>query len=359
MKMNAQSGWGAGAQPGGRRALVGMLVAMGLGVTGMVFADPISVPNGDFSDPGNTGTVGGGVVGGSANDVLIGSGPWLGTYRGLLGLLAPPTLAINHNTQTATITGIGVNLLGLGNGGYFTQTLGQNWQTGRFYVFGADVDAGTLLNLDLLGSSGVGIALRAGNTEVASSSDPLSLLDLDLVGGTLQRVRIGYFAEPGVNGAINLKLGYEPQGVAAVDLFPVVTFRNVSLEVRDIGAPTAVEILTFSDMLQAEVNQPFAGKMVALVRDEDGDGIPGHAVTFTAPATGASATVSAGGSSGTSITVYTDLDGLAVVGAHANAVAGCYRVTVQAEDIPDTSEFHLRNYSFDTGQDSVFCNGYQ
>lgn len=353
---------GRGQRSRGRR-LYAVALAAALAMTmGAACADPVNVPNGDFSAPGNDGTVGGGVLGGSATDVMIGSGPWLGTYWGIVGLLAPPALDIDAGNQTARISGLaGVGIALLNNGGFFTQSLADNYQFGRFYVLSAEVDAGELLTLDLLGDSGVGIGLRAGGSVLASSTtSPAHLLDLDLLAGDNHRLRLGYLADMAASGPINIKLAYEPSGVATVDLLADVTFRNVELEVRDIGVATAVEILSFGDMLQAEVGQPFTGSLVALVRDEDGDGVPGHVVTFTAPASGASATLtSPTGGTGTVVTAVTDIDGLAVVQAQANNEAGCYRVTAEGTGIVDVAEFHLRNYSLDPAADSIFCNGYQ
>ena len=54
---------------------------------------PIGIANGNFSDPANNGSIGGGLVGGSGS-ATIGSGPWSGSYAGALGLLAPPLLTI-------------------------------------------------------------------------------------------------------------------------------------------------------------------------------------------------------------------------------------------------------------------------
>lgn len=364
MNTNAQKGFksrsgGYGWRAVGRRlSAVGLVLAMG-----NALADPITIPNGDFSAPGNAGTIGGGVIGGSGTNAMIGSGPWLGTYWGILGLLAPPSLTIDAGNETATIGGLAAaSLVGIvNNGGFFTQTLADNYAFGRFYIMSAEVDAGELLSLDVLGDAGVGIGLRSGVSVLASSNTSApSLVDIALLDGTNYRLRFGYLANASAVGPINLKLAYEPSGVASVNLLSSATFKNVGLEVRDIGAATAVEILTFGDMLQAEVGQPFTGSLVALVRDEDGDGVPGHVVTFTAPASGASAALtSPTGGTGAVVSAVTDLDGLAVVTGQANQEAGCYRVTVEGAGLADVAVFHLRNYSNDPGADSVFCNGYQ
>lgn len=364
MNTNAEAGLKLGTGGCGWRALGRRLSALGLVLAmGAAVADPITVPNGDFGDPANAGTIGGGALGGSDENAAIGAGPWLGTYWGILALLAPPSLTIDANDQTATISGLAaVSVVGIvNNGGFFTQSLAENYAFGRFYILSAEVDAAELLSLDLLGDAGVGIGLRSGGSVLASSTtSPAHLVDLALLDGTNHRLRFGYLADGSAVGPINLKLAYEPSGVASVNLLSSVTFRNVGLEVRDIGTATGVEIMTFSDLLQAEVGQPFTGSLIALVRDEDGDGVPGHVVTFTAPSSGASAILtSPTGGTGIVVTAVTDIDGLAVVHAEANDEAGCYRVTAEGAGIPEVGVFHLRNFSNDPGVDSIYCNGYQ
>ncbi|HXD50872.1 MAG TPA: hypothetical protein VN689_03200, partial [Burkholderiales bacterium] len=106
------------------RAVFQLLLAAATLLSGMsCLAAPIPVPNGDFSNPANNGSVGGGVIGGSGS-AAIGSGPWHGTYAGIAGLLAPPSLSIGSGR--ATIGGLaGVNVLGIvDNSGYFSQDFG-------------------------------------------------------------------------------------------------------------------------------------------------------------------------------------------------------------------------------------------
>ena len=99
----------AAARGGVLRSVCVSLIA-GLGFAGIASAGFVTVPNGDFSGLGNAGSVGGGLVGASGTNVPIGSGPWTATYNGVLGLLAPPTLAISPSQKTATISGLlGVN----------------------------------------------------------------------------------------------------------------------------------------------------------------------------------------------------------------------------------------------------------
>lgn len=350
-QLSAAASWGMG--------LAGLCLA------GVLAAEPIVVPNGDFSDPANHGSVGGGILGGSGADVLIGAGPWLGTYSGILLLLAPPTLSIDSDAGTATISGVagalsGINLLN--NNGYFSQSVPTAYQIGRLYVASVDMVSDTPIGLDLLGSSNAGIALVSNDNVVASSSTATEgLLDLDLLEGDSYRLRFGYVAGLEATGNIELRLFNQPSGLATLDLFPQITFSNVQLEVREIGNATTIDVGTVGGDTQLPIGEPTGIEIIAIVRDEDGDGVPGQEVTFEAPTEGASATLdNNGGSSGSVVSATTDLDGIARVYATANDVAGCYRVNadVLAGSI-DQAVFHLRNYSDDPAQDSIYCNGYQ
>lgn len=350
-----------------RRQRVGQIGAALFGVlfAAAIAAAPLDVPNGDFSDPGNNGTVGGGILGGSGANVPIGAGPWLGTYNGILALLAPPELTVDSASQSATISGVAGGLIGLdllNNGGYFSQTLPSSYQLGRLYILSVDLDVGEPLGLDLLSTTNTGIALTSLGSVIASNSTAApGLIDLALLTGDTYRLRFGHVAGLEAIGNIGVRLFNQPQGLLTLDLLQAVTFSNVALEEREIGAPMSIDIVTTGDPLQSPVNEPFDGSLMAIVRDDDGDGVPGQIVTFTAPEFGASATlISPTGGTGRIVTAITDLDGMAMVDAVANDQAGCYRVTAESE-IGDfeNAVFHLRNFSDDPAQDSIFCNGYQ
>lgn len=330
-----------------------------------VCAAPLEVPNGDFSDSANDGTVGGGLIGASGMNVDIGDGPWLGTFNGILALLAPPELTVDSSTQTATLTGLAGGLVGLNalsNGGYFSQTLPSTYQLGRLYILSADLNVGEPIGLDLLGTTNTGIALTSGGSVIASSSTSApGLVDLALLTGDTYRLRFGHVAGLEAIGNIGVRLFNQPQGLLTLDLLQSVSFSNISMEEREIGPPEDISVVTMGDLLQTPVNEPFGEPIIALVVDNDGDGVPGITVTFTAPDEGASAMLdSPTGGTGPEVTAVTDLDGLATVYATANDQAGCYRVMAESQigDL-DQAMFHLRNYSDDPSQDSIYCNGYQ
>jgi len=296
--------------------------------------------------------------------VPIGLGPWTGTYAGVLAALAPPTLTIDPAQPGATISGLlGINIVGLvNNQGWFAQNLATNYVQNRFYVLSAEVFTGSVLDLSLLANAGVGIALTAGGSVLAASSTAApGLVELSPLGSNRYRLRLGYTADAAATGAIGLRLFNQPQGLLTVDLLESTSFANVELDGRDVGAATQIEVGTTGNLLQAQVGQPFGEPIIAIVRDAEGDGVPGFQVTFTAPAAGASATLnSPTGGTGLVVTAVTDLFGLAVVYAVANDQAGCFRVTAEATGgALDQAVFHLRNISDDPAQDSVYCNGFQ
>ncbi|MBX3725997.1 MAG: hypothetical protein KF823_08765 [Xanthomonadales bacterium] len=329
---------------------------------------PVAIPNADFSDPGNAGSVGG-LLGADIVNQPIGAGPWLGSSFGVAGLLARPVLTVDPAQQNASISGLlGINIAGiLNNRGWFSQTLGESWQFGRFYILSADITTGSPLNLGLLSGSNTGIALTAAGTPIASSTTaPPQLAELTLLGANEYRLRFGYLADIAASGFIGVRLFSEPQGVLGANLIPSISFTGaVELEGRDIGPPAEIVIDTFSGDLQAQVGQPIGNPIIAIVRDGDGDGVPGLMVRISAPLTGASADLTAPSSSdppGRVITARSDLDGLVVFFATANDIAGCYRITVEPVDASlglTPAVFHMRNWSTDPAQDSIYCNGYQ
>ncbi|MGA2132431.1 MAG: FG-GAP-like repeat-containing protein [Bryobacteraceae bacterium] len=86
------------------------------------------------------------------------------------------------------------------------------------------------------------------------------------------------------------------------------------------------------------INSPFPLPLQALITDAGGNGIAGLAVTFAAPASGASVSFAGGA------TVTTDAQGLAVAPAiTANAVAGSFVVTATAGSL--STMFNLSNLS--------------
>lgn len=312
-----------------------LLAVIGLIWASFVQSAPLEVPNGGFSDSSNNGSVGGGLLGGSGSNVQIGTGPWRATYWGALGLLAPPVLQINGNR--AAIGGLaGISALGVvNNGGYFRQTLPIAWEPNFRYVLKANVNAGSVLGLNLLNGQGVGTALVSGTTRVSSSTSA-SLVTLNLLGGNVYELTLTHVTGSSVSGNIGIDLFYEPNAVLSASLLGAVDFTNVRLEKRLITQVPAGLLAVDSDLRSATVATVVNPPISVQVVDSLGDGVENVPVTFTAPETGPSATI-------TPVPALTNADGVAQVTTTANTTAGSYSVVAQVQDVPQQVEFPLQN----------------
>jgi hypothetical protein len=348
----------------------------GLGFASAASAGFLVVPNGDFSAVGNAGSVGGGVIGASGTNVPIGTGPWTGTYNGVLGILAPPTLEISSVTQTATITGLlGVNVLGIvTNGGHFGQTLVSSTQSNKRYTVIAHLNTGALLDLPLLATAGTGVSLHAGGSLLASSTTaPAAQVRADAIDAATLRIQLHHDTATVTPAQLGVQLFDRPQGLLTAALVDTVEFSDVRM--AESAIPSANSTLTVSGggSQSGPVGQPFAGQMTAIVRDQGGNPIPDTLVTLIAPPDGASATLTSGLETGRVIVAFTDANGQVTLNAAANDIAGCYSVTGEVAGISTMAVFHLRNYSAQQiaaymkahpgakgmPQDSVFCNGFE
>lgn len=104
-------------------------------------------------------------------------------------------------------------------------------------------------------------------------------------------------------------------------------------------APAMVHVVSGTAQRVA-VDGAFEDPLVARVLDQHGNGVPGVEVTFTPPATGASATLSGTamvtGANGAA-SVVTGVSGEASVMARANGLAGAYAVDVAIAGQPSTT----------------------
>lgn len=108
------------------------------------------------------------------------------------------------------------------------------------------------------------------------------------------------------------------------------------------NAGTAASITATAGTPQAAAIQTtFATALQATVRDGSGNGVPGVAVTFTAPGAGASGTFSAGGAS---VVVLTNASGVATATAFtANTKSGSYAVNATVTGVGTPATFSLTN----------------
>ncbi len=100
------------------------------------------------------------------------------------------------------------------------------------------------------------------------------------------------------------------------------------------GAPASVSV-SAGGAQNATVGSPFGAPLTVTVRDAYGNVVPGVAVSFAGPGTGASASLGAASAT-------TDASGAASVGASANTTAGSYSVTATVVGLPGVT-FSLTN----------------
>ncbi len=174
--------------------------------------------------------------------------------------------------------------------------------------------------------------LDAGNSPVAQAGTPV-LLALGsgtgaLAGTTTQSTNVSglaTFAGLSVNLAGSKTLSATSAGL---------TGATSSLFVVSAAAPAALAVSGGSGQ-HAAVGTAFASPLQATVTDAFGNPVPGVSVTFTPPASGASAVMT--GSPAT-----TDASGVASAAATANGTAGTYAVTAAAATLAPAS-FALTN----------------
>src|SRR5206468_1307932 len=100
------------------------------------------------------------------------------------------------------------------------------------------------------------------------------------------------------------------------------------------GAAASITLTSGSGQ-SATVNTGFTNPLVATVRDQFNNLVPGASVTFAGPASGAGITNEA--------TITTDSSGQASDSVTANTIAGAYTVAVTAAGVLTPANFTLTN----------------
>lgn len=130
--------------------------------------------------------------------------------------------------------------------------------------------------------------------------------------------------------AISVSVG----GLGTVGSFSLTNMLDPSIGPTGQGEPNQ----------NAAITTPFACSLLVQIVDGSGTPMPGLAVAFVAPASGASATLLRGANSGTSLQVDTDSNGFAWVDAQANAIEGSFTIGAQLlYSLAPPMQFNLRN----------------
>ncbi len=238
--------------------------------------------------------------------------------------------------------------------GYASVTAVANATTGSYTVTasvsGVTPSAGfALTNLGGTGSNLVFIQQPV-NTPAGATMPAVVVRVTDNGGNPVSGVTIALSAQGGP-GALS---GATP---VATDASGLATFSNLSIDktgayalqatdgtrfatstsfVITPGTASNITVVTGSGQ-SAAVGTPYAAAMKTSVQDAQGNGVPGVAVTFSAPASGASVTFSG------SLTVSTDSTGVAAISATANSQVGSFQVTATAPGTPAPAVFRLTN----------------
>jgi hypothetical protein len=225
------------------------LAATAFALAGPLFAQTITVPNGDFSSPLNYGTQGA-IVGSYANVQLGTGGPWRVSGDGILGVLLAPSATISSTNQNALFGGLlSANVvLDLVNNDarIYQNDLGASlpkFVTGTTYLLTADVTTNTPLSLGVLTNNGIGIGLLAASTLTASTTPAAGgIVSVGLLSGSTYKVSLTYTADAADNGkniGVEGFVGRNP--LVSISALGSATFDNFTLAV--IPEPSAVALL--------------------------------------------------------------------------------------------------------------------
>ena len=201
----------------------------------------IAVPNFNFSVEGNEDSESPTVAVFGSYDRIFGTGPWSvqGTGVDLPGVtdIAAPSAAITSGVSgNVTIGGLvaadlGGGLVSMGAASVYQNDIGATFTEGWTYTLTADVTTASLVDLDLLSDSGVGLGLRSAGGGTIYAEDIGSVVDLGVF--TDQTTTITYtftagLAEAGTAIGIDLYVGHATD-LASVTALGAVSFDNVVL----------------------------------------------------------------------------------------------------------------------------------
>lgn len=269
----------------------------------------------------------------------------------------PPTASTDQNGRVAvvpvanTVAGsyvVGASVAGVSAGA----------------TFALDNDAGAPASIGTADGSGQGAVV------LTPFGAPLSVTIADAYGNPVGGAT-ATFEAPASGASANLGSGTAvtgPNGRASINAVANGTIGGYTVKAYAAGvdqptlfsltnllSPTVVPEANGGSGQNGQINGLFS--CVLLVRvSENGVPKPGLQVDFTAPASGPSATLSRGGTSGTSLRVPSDGNGFAWVEATANGIPG--RFVVNAQLVYSTAapvEFRLNNLA---PNEPVFADGF-
>jgi len=264
-------------------------------------------------------------------------------------------------TFTVPSSGASANLP---SGPYVTDSSGQvsvtataNTTTGSYGITAAVAGGltGSFLMTNLAVPPG-SLTITGGSPQSAivgtAFTTPLQVLVRDASGAPLSNVAVVFSAIAGSNGAA---VGFstdtvrtDASGVASITATANGIAGTYQVQVAAAtggsgtfnltntpGAPAAIQAISGTPQ-STPINSAFSGALRVRVVDQLGNGISGATVTYSAPASGASASF-------VSPTATTDQAGYAQLTATANITAGAYFVNATASGVSTPAAFSLQN----------------
>ena len=199
-----------------------------------------------------------------------------------------------------------------------------------------DMPTGTILPTGAssysVGSGATSVSPSA--VDLPAPSEAVLTLGSAVPASTLVTVTVQGVTNPTVvSSSYSIYESTSEDGVAASPAYPIV-----------VGAVALLTVVSGTPQTAA-INQTFPQTLDIRLTDQGGNAIPNASVTFTAPASGASATFSSGQ---TSDTETTGTDGTAAsVPLTANSTPGSYLVSASVSGV--STSFHLQNVVSLTG----------
>jgi hypothetical protein len=210
-------------------------------------AQPIPVPNGDFSLSGNAGSQTGTLLAPNY-DVLMGTGPWHAQGTGILSLIASPNTTITSGpTGRATISGLasaGVLTVVNNSAEVYNRDIGSSFVAGNTYQLTANFTTSSpLANVAVLNTAGMGIGLTGENGQrLADTTGNPAFVNINLLpgntSGTFSLLYTATAADAGDPIGIRLFAGAGSGIVNLNGLLGTVSFDNVALAVVAVPEPS-------------------------------------------------------------------------------------------------------------------------
>lgn len=242
---------------------------------------------------------------------------WSSDVQGALGTGSPLITSLKAGTHTLTLTG--------------TDSDGNSISATTKITLGG---AGPVLSLTT-NSLSANCTNATINAAPGSLGAPLSSVNYSLDGGTtytsIPSASLPYSFIVPTSGAVNLvATAYDASGQSAA--------QNAELNIPGICVVESV-IGTSGNTQTAPIGSTFSQPLTVKVAGPSGAGIPGVTVTFTVPASGPTATLSA-------LSGLTGADGTFSVTGTANGTIGNYVITAAASGTTSTTTFNLANNDF-------------